>query len=65
MHKFADHWELIDEKPGKDQIWRRNVRVGILIGMLGDCVASGILDSTDSKSPAEDDMRYELMISSI
>ena len=65
MHKFADHWELIDEKEGKDQAWRRNVRVAILIGMFGDCVASGILDSTDSKSPAEDDTRYELIISSI
>jgi len=65
MHKFADHWKLIDEKDGKDQIWKRNVRVGILIGMLGDCVASGILDSTRSKSLAEDNMRYELMIGSL
>ena len=65
MHKFCLYWEAIDQADGKDLTWKRYVRTDVLTGLLRDCVACDILDATRSESPAEDNIGYELMISSV
>ena len=65
MRKFADYWKLIDDADGRDQTWKRNARIAVLIGLLAECGSHGILDSTQSKFAAERNMDDELMFSSI
>jgi len=56
MERFAVHWKALEDVDSKDQTWKRVIRTGVLIGLLGDCMVYGILDSTRSKYSEEDNM---------
>jgi hypothetical protein len=59
--RLANLWNVtIDRAPCRNNIWKRDTREAILVGLLGDCVRYGILDSTRSKLLAQADEAFVL-----